>query len=108
MKIIVDRSSVCMGDDVESHERTVDIEDSSHAVHLLSMLCRSNFFADVSGNNVVWVLMAGDHPILAYYTRTGAVSRLASEQKISDIRKFGKLSFSYYSSPEKWESVIKS
>lgn len=97
-----------MGDDMESHERTVEIDENSFAVPLLSKLCKTDFFPEVAGNNVVWVLMAGDHPILAYYTRERKITRQAHEQKISDILKFGKLKFIYFSSPEKWESVIKS
>ncbi|MDE7231383.1 MAG: hypothetical protein K2N56_12975 [Oscillospiraceae bacterium] len=108
MKITVDRDSVCMGDDVNSHVRTVVIDDGASCGDLLKMLRGSGFFANVSGNDVVWVLTAGSVCVLAYYTKTGRVLQLISETRLSGICGLGKLNFKYYTSPEKWEQIQRS
>lgn len=91
MKITVDRSSVCMGDDVSSHERTVVLDDRASCLDLFNMLRGSGFFANVSGNDVVWVLTAGSVCVLAYYTKTGRVLQLTIETRLAEICGMGKL-----------------
>ena len=109
MKITVNRSSVCMGDDVDNHERTVEIDGKASCFDLLKMLQNNGFFAYVSGNNVVWVLKAGDDRcILAYYTKSDRVSLLTDKLKLAEVCKIGKLNFDYCSSPSKWRLVIES
>lgn len=107
MKITVDRSSVCMGDDAENHERTVELDGSADCLDLFNMLRGSGFFASVSGNNVVWVLTAGSVCVLAYYTRSGRVTKLIDKTRLAEICGMGKLKFLYYSSPEQWEAAAR-
>ena len=108
MKITVDRDSVCMGDDVDSHKRTVVLDDGASCGDLLRMLQGSNFFSNVSGNDVVWVLTAGDTYVLAYYTKTGRVSQLIAETSLAEVSGMGTLNFKYCTSPEKWEQIQRS
>lgn len=108
MKITVNRSSVCMGDDINDHERMVELKDGASCRDLLDFLRSSGFFACVSGNNVVWVLTAGGVCILVYYTKTGRVSQLIPETRLARICEKGKLHFNYYCSPANWRSVIES
>lgn len=107
MKITVDRSSVCMGDDADSHERTVVLDDRASCLDLFNMLWGSGFFASVSGNNVVWVLTAGSVCVLAYYTKSGRVTQLISKTSLAEVCGMGKLKFLYYSSPEQWEAAAR-
>ncbi len=106
MKITVDRASVCMGDDMFSHERTYELPGNADCQDLLKTLRADSFFASVSGNNVVWVLTAGDSYVFAYYTKTERYVQYLPEKSLAEICAMGKPKFSYYTSPSAWKRAM--
>lgn len=70
MTTVVDRDSVCMGDDVEGHSMEISISDTDTFTSLFKRLLSTHFFASIYGNNVVWTLMCGDDDLISYLTRT--------------------------------------
>lgn len=105
-RLIIDRESVCIGDDVEDHRITMDVGDEMDFRQLLSRLRSIGYFPYVHGNDVVWVMVYGDDTeLIAYQTKDGceyttfldAVPLIASW--LDD--KEGKFCFRYFSSREK-------
>lgn len=109
MKIIVERESVCMGDDcLAPHMRTYKLNDDSTYMDLFDCLKNDNYLPSVSGNNVVWV-MTNEHYscIFSYFTKTDKFSMGLEEKSLKAICKDSdKLMFKYYSSPRKWKESI--
>lgn len=103
----VDRSSVCMGDDMESHAVGYTMSDESDLAALFEQLKHDGFFPSIQGNNVVWVLTSGKNCVFAYFTKSGRVFPDISGLKISDIfPPDSRLHFSYITSPANWKSHI--
>ena len=53
MDIIINRDSVCPGEDIESHERTYQMDNNSTYEDLFKVLMDDNYFPSISGNNAV-------------------------------------------------------
>lgn len=71
-RLIIDRESVCIGDDVEDHRITMDVGDEMDFRQLLSRLRSIGYFPYVHGNDVVWVMVYGDDTeLIAYQTKDG-------------------------------------
>lgn len=103
----VDRSSVCMGDDVEIHDVGYTMNDEADLAYLLGQLKADGFFPNIHGNNVVWVLMSGGKRVFSYFTKTERVFPELSGRKISDILpENNRLRFSYFTSPAGWKQYI--
>ena len=103
----VDMSSVCMGDDMESHAVGYTMSDEADLAALFEQLKHDGFFPSIQGNNGVWVLMSGDNCIFAYFTKSGRVFPDISSLKISDIISPDScLRFLYVTSPANWKSHI--
>lgn len=103
----VDRSSVCMGDDMESHAGGYTMSDGADLVALFEQLKQDGFFPSIQGNNVVWVLKSGGSCVFSYFTKTGRVFPDISGRNIADILPpDGRLYFAYYTSPANWKRHI--
>ena len=70
MKIRVDRDSVCMGDDVLSHEIEFDVPEDMTVKDFFGFLEKERYLPSVQGNNVAWELRNrnGEHGV--YFTKT--------------------------------------
>lgn len=108
MKVIVDRDSVCMGDDCFSHARTCLLSDDATYMDLFECLKNDNYLPFVSGSNVVWVLENEHYScIFSYFTKTDKFSMELAEKLLKNIcRDSNKLNFKYYSSPQRWKESI--
>ncbi|SDE11949.1 hypothetical protein [Glycomyces harbinensis] len=62
MIINVDRSSVAMGDDLDSHAETVDLPESSTIAEAVSYLRQRGYLAQISGGRATWVLEVNRKP----------------------------------------------
>lgn len=109
MKVIVERSSVCMGDDcLAPHARIYTLNDDATYMELFECLKNDNYLPAVSGNNVVWVLTNEHHNcIFSYFTKTDKFSMGLVEKYLKTICKdSNKLMFKYYSGPQRWKESI--
>ena len=52
MKIIVDRNSVCAGDDVYNHEMTFEVPESLTVAEFFDLVESHGFLASIIGNDV--------------------------------------------------------
>lgn len=108
MKIIIQRDSVCMGDDCEApHEKILEVPFDMTYQKLHERLKQENYFPSVSGNNVVWVLTTPEcWDIYSYFTRTGEIAPNVEEERLSTLCPEGKFYFKYYSSTLEWQKKI--
>lgn len=67
MKIRVDRESVCIGDDVFSHQMDLDIPEDMTVEELCSFLQKDR---DLPGLDTEWFLRHGGKTITSYDTET--------------------------------------
>lgn len=103
----VDRTSVCMGDDMESHEVKCTVSDDADLAALFEKLKSVGFFPHIQGNNVVWVLTSGKNCVFSYFTKTERAFPDISGRKISEIlTPYNYLYFSYCTSPANWKKYI--
>ena len=70
MKIIVDRESVCMGDDVLSHETEFDVPEDMTVKDFFDFLEKEGYLPSIQGNNVAWELRNRNGEHGAYFTKT--------------------------------------
>lgn len=106
MDLIIDRASVCMGDDVESHAITYPIHSSDRFSDLFRALIQRGFFPAIAGNDVVWTLFCGKDDLISWKTKEDTFySRLPTEEPpILSVKRWADeaaISFRYYSSPIK-------
>lgn len=109
MKVIIERSSVCMGDDcLAPHARTYTLNDDATYMDLFECVKKDDYLPYVHAHNVVWVLTNEHYDcIFSYFTKTDKFSLGLSEKLLKVICKdSNKLVFKYYSSPGKWKDSI--
>lgn len=109
MKVIMERSSVCMGDDcLAPHARTYSLNDDATYLDLFECLKNDHYLPSISGNNVVWVLQNENYScIFSYFTKTEKISMELPEKSLKYIcQNSNKLKFEYYSSPKRWKEAI--
>ena len=112
MYIIINRDSVCMGDDVYDHRKIYRLDDSSTYEDLFHILTNDNYLPHVYGNNVVWVLKSDRYDcIFSYFTKTGKMSPGLSEKSLyklfnDKMDSVVSLVFDYYTTPLKWKEHI--
>lgn len=103
----VDRTSVCMGDDTESHKIECTVSEDADLAALFEKLKSVGFFPSIQGNNVVWVLTSGNNCVFSYFTKTERVFPDIPGRKISEIlTPCNHLYFSYCTSPANWKKYI--
>ena len=102
MKIIVDRDSVCAGDDVFNHEMTFEVPESLTVAEFFDLVYRHRFLATIQGNDVAWGLQNRTGKIGEYFTKTGEVTHpeVKIKDKIDEAGGDSKLYVCYYSNPE--------
>ena len=64
MKIIVDRDSVCAGDDIYYHEMTFEVPESLTVAEFFDFVNSHGFLAFIQGNDVAWGLQNRSESIL--------------------------------------------
>lgn len=106
MEIIINRESVCMGDDCFTHQKTYVFNDNATYMDLFATIKNDNYLPSMS--NVVWVLTNENCScIFSYFTKTDKLSMMLSEKALKTICKdSNKLRFEYYSSPQRWKEHI--
>ncbi len=52
MKVLIDRDSVCMGDDVQGHEETRVFDDAATVEQILEQVVRSRYLPGLDGERV--------------------------------------------------------
>ena len=67
MKIRVDRESICMGDDVFSHQMDLDIPEDMTVKDLCSFLQKDRYLPRL---DTEWLLRHGGQTITSYHTET--------------------------------------
>ncbi len=112
MELLINRDSVCMGDDMDDHQISLTVEDSSSFTSIIEELKRIKFFPSIDGNNVVWVLIYSNDDLVSYVTKTNSIySRYVfSEPTILNSMNRGnsdnRINFRYFTSPLKRAEYI--
>ena len=104
MDISINRASVCMGDDVESHAILYPVHPSDRFSDVFRALIQRGYFPAIAGNDVVWTLFCGKDDLISWKTKEDAFySRLPPEEPpILSVRRWADeaaVSFRYYSPP---------
>lgn len=110
MTIIVNRDSVCAGDDVFDHRITLELPGSASPKDLFKKLKKLHYFPNIAGNNVVWVLTNKTHPfwIFSYFTKNEKLIWCALNGTIAQLDDgTGCFHLKYYWSPDKWKERIR-
>lgn len=102
MKIIVDRNSVCAGDDVYGHEMTLEVPESLTVAEFFKFVEGHGFLAAIQGNNVAWELQNRTGKIGVYFTKTGEVTHpeVSIKEKMDEAGGDPHFFVHYYSNPE--------
>lgn len=109
MRVIVERNSVCMGDDCRApHTKEYILSDDATYMDLFERIKADRYLPTISGNDVVWVLGNEEYRcIFSYFTKTDKLSMGLVEKLLKNICKNSdKLIFKYYSSPKRWRDSI--
>lgn len=108
MEIRVNRDSVCMGDDIDSHVKVYHLDDNATYEDLFHVLKEDRYFPSIAGNNVVWVLTSTHHEcIFSYFTKKDKFSAGLSEKLIRKIcEEPYEVHLKYYTHPRKWKEKI--
>ncbi len=102
MKIIVDRDSVCAGDDSFVHEMTFEVPESLTVAEFFNFVNSQRFLASIQGNDVAWGLRNRTGEIGMYFTKTGEITHpeVKIKDKIDEAGGNSKFYVRYYSNPE--------
>lgn len=112
MKVIINRDSVCMGDDAVDHQKTYQMDNNATYEDLFNVLLEDRYFPQVYGNNVVWVLTSKKHEcIFSYFSRTRKLMSRLSEKSLSKLAGnngdlLTGLMLKYYTTPHAWKEKI--
>ena len=104
MKIIVDRDSVCMGDDVLSHEVEFEVPEDMTVKDLFDFLEMERYLPSVQGNNVAWELRNINGERGAYFTKTKETlqSDALLKTMIEEANGDNQFELIYHSTPENY------
>ena len=107
MKIIVDRNSVCAGDDGYGHEMTFEVPESLTVAEYFKFLEGHGFISAIQGNNLSWELQNRTGQIGEYFTKTGEVTHpeVSVKEKMDEAGGDPHFFVRYYSNPE-WAREI--
>ena len=102
MKIIVDRDSVCAGDDIYYHEMTFEVPESLTVAEFFNFVNSRGFLAFIQGNDVAWGLQNCAGKIGEYFTKTGEVTHpeVSIKDKMDEAGGDPHFFVRYYSNPE--------
>ncbi|MBO0447544.1 hypothetical protein IGJ55_000151 [Enterococcus sp. AZ170] len=109
MEINIDRQSICMGDDMESHAKLYEISDMTTFLELFTKLIEDNYFPYTGKNNIVWVLRFNGKDIIAWKTRENKFIEYNETSYLvsKDQEIIPTVVFKYYSSFKEWEEKNK-
>ena len=102
MKIIVDRDSVCAGDDVFNHKMTFEVPESLTVAEFFNFVESHRFLASIQGNDVAWGLRNRTGKIGEYFTKTGEITHpeVSIKDKMDEAGGNPHFFVRYYSNPE--------
>lgn len=102
MKIIVDRDSVCAGDDVYGHEMTFEVPENLTVAEFFHLVQSHGFLASIQGNDVAWGLRNRTGEIGEYFTKTGEITHpeVSIKDKMDEAGGNPHFFVRYYSNPE--------
>ncbi|WP_207694852.1 hypothetical protein DOK67_0003079 [Enterococcus sp. DIV0212c] len=105
MDIIIDRQSVCMGDDITSHKSTYKISNKKTFLELFEELIAKDYFPHIEGNDVVWILRFDGKDRIAWKTKKNKfyeynMTRCAMNNK---GKRIPVITFIYCPSLKEWE-----
>ena len=102
MKIIVDRDSVCAGDDVFNHEMTFEVPESLTVAEFFNLVESHRFLASIQGNDVAWGLRNRTGKIGEYFTKTGEITHpeVSIRGRMDEAGGNPHFFVRYYSNPE--------
>ena len=109
MEIIIDRQSVCMGDDVTSHETKNEVNEHITFLELFEELIAKNYFPHIQGNDVVWILRFDGKDRIAWKTKENKFYEYNETSYLvsKDQEIIPTVVFKYYSSFKEWEEKNK-
>ena len=81
--IKINRESVCMGDDIESHEKEITVYSSISLKEFISKL-QEKYIPSVAGSIAIWLLKINDKNICLFNQSGNSILRLDKEDKIID------------------------
>ncbi len=81
--IKINRESVCMGDDIESHEKEITVSASISLKEFISKL-QEKYIPSVAGSIAIWLLKINDKNICLFNQSGTSILRLDNEDKIID------------------------
>lgn len=81
--IKINRESVCMGDDIESHEKEITVSASISLKEFISKL-QKKYIPSVAGSIAIWLLKINDKNICLFNQSGNSILRLDNEDKIID------------------------
>ena len=102
MKIIVDRNSVCAGDDIYNHEMTFEVPESLTVAEFFDLVESHGFLASIVGNDVAWGLQNHTGNIGEYFTKTAEITNpeVSIKDKMDEAGGNPNFYVRYYSNPE--------
>jgi hypothetical protein len=59
VRILLSRDSVAAGDDVESHDLEIEVDERRNLSTFIQMTVRDGYLPRISGGNATWVCMSG-------------------------------------------------
>lgn len=106
MQFQIHRHSVCLADDMTDHMVLYDVCPSSKFSGLFRNLIAREYFPQVAGGDVVWVLCCGGEELIAWKTADNTFfSRLPAPEPVILSNPgwvcAASITFAYYSPPEK-------
>lgn len=81
IKLVLDRSSVCMGDDAMSHKTEIELDSGGRLSDLVNKIYEINYLPTISGGKATWILYYGKSP-LAVMTQEEEVFYLFNKGKL--------------------------
>ena len=108
--IVVNRDSVCMGDDCLDHRKKYKLSKEATYTDLFSLIKEDKYLPSISGNDVVWVLKNSEYPcIFSYITFDDKIVKNVEEESLYLICKNDKnLTFKYFCDKESWREYMDS
>jgi hypothetical protein len=101
--IFINRSSVCMGDDIEDHKINIEISKEITFSELFNRLIKEKYFPDIFENNVVWTLLYDNEDIVSWITKENKLFNhfIGDEPTIYSYKNYCEKSFffKYYTPP---------
>lgn len=114
--IVIDRDSVCMADDIDSHEKTIQIDQPLKLSDLIEEVLNLRFLPYISGGKAVWAIKYKSKPLAViqltdYGSKVSKVKTkfFVGNPELTELLKYDlekKISFGYYAQ-ENYNNVFK-